>query len=111
MNYKNIDENIGNLIYQGRVVKRITQEELTNYVNEKVKNRNDLSPITRQSLSYYEHGTNSIPQGILEIVCNRLGLNWKDVYRKAVEETLRGEEVSDEEIEEMKKDIKDNANL
>lgn len=104
MNYKKIDENIGNLIYQARVVKRITQEELTNYVNASIKEEDGISPITRQSLSYYEHGINSIPQGILEIVCKKLNLNWKDVYRKAVEETLLGEEVSDEQIEEIKKE-------
>lgn len=94
MEYKKLDEYIGNELYKARVVKRITQVQIVNTINKKLE-KNGLS-ITRQAYSYYEHGMYSIPQGVFQIACKELGLDWKEVFSEAVEY--------------MKKEV-DNANL
>lgn len=88
MEYKKIDEYIGNELYKARVVKRITQEQITEIINKKLK-KFDIS-ITRQSYSYYERGEVSIPQGVLEVVCDELGLDWKKIFTEAVDYMKEG---------------------
>lgn len=83
MNYKNIDEKIGNIIFSKRVVKRITQEQLTTEINKQLELKG-MPTITRQSLSYYEHGVNSMPEEVFEICCSVLKINSKYTFIKAL---------------------------
>lgn len=83
MEYKKMDIYIGNELYKARVVKRITQEQITDSINKKIA-QYDMS-ITRQSYSNYEHGTFSMPQGVLEACCDILGLDWRKIFNEAVE--------------------------
>ena len=82
MNYKKMDEFIGNSLFEARVVKRITQEDITDRINVDLL-RKGQKKISRQTYANYEHGTYSIPQGTLEIACNILGLNWRSVFKEA----------------------------
>lgn len=79
MDYKKMDEYIGNALFEARVVKRITQEEITDKINTEIMKKGQKK-ISRQTYANYEHGIYSIPQGTLEVACNILSLDWKKVF-------------------------------
>lgn len=82
MDYKKMDEYIGNALFEARVIKRITQEEITDKINAKITEKGQKK-ITRQTYANYEHGIYSIPQGTLEVACNILGLEWRKIFTDA----------------------------
>lgn len=82
MDYKKMDEYIGNALYEARVIKRITQEEITEKINKEIVKKNQRK-ISRQTYANYEHGIYSIPQGTLEVACNILNLDWKTIFKNA----------------------------
>lgn len=83
MDYKIMDKYIADRLYEARVIKRITQEQITDKINNKLVDK-DMK-ITRQTYSNYERGTFSIPQGILQATCEILGLDWISVFKEAQE--------------------------
>lgn len=77
---------LGNTLYEARVVKRITQEELTKKANEVWKtkyNRKRQRDCTRATYTRYEKGEFSMPMGFFKAACDVLELDWKTVFKEA----------------------------
>lgn len=86
MEYNKIDKYLGTKLFEARVVKRITQEDMVKHISNKYKNLSSKKKgISRQMYSNYEKGTYSIPMDIFMIACEYLGLNWQEVFNDALE--------------------------
>lgn len=86
MEYNKIDTFLGNALFEARVVKRITQEEITEKISQEYKESSGKKKgISRQMYAYYEKGIYSMPLDIFQIACKVLGLNWKKVFNDGLE--------------------------
>ena len=80
------DEYLGNALYEARVVKRITQAEMTKMTNKKWLSRPDnnrVNGFTRSTYTRYERGEISMPITYFKDACEILGLDWVQVFREA----------------------------
>lgn len=80
------DKYLGNALYEARVVKRITQEDLTtraNYIWKAKYNRKRQRDCTRATYTRYEKGEFSMPMGFYKAACEVLDLDWKKVFKEA----------------------------
>lgn len=79
MNYKLMDEYIGNELFKARVVKRTTQQQVVDKINAIAKQK-----ISRGIYSCYENGKYSMPQEIFVVACEILKLNHRKVFSDAI---------------------------
>lgn len=86
MKYEKIDKIIGNKIYEARVIKRITQEDMAENVSRILKANGYTSGITRAGYSHYEVGRRSMPLMVLQACCEYLKLDWQKLFNEALEE-------------------------
>ena len=87
MDRRFFDVCIGNQIYEARVLHRLTQEQLVLYANQAWLSRNPdrKKGCSRSVYVRYEKGEVSMPMNFFKSVCEVLGLEWKDVYKKALD--------------------------
>ena len=86
MDYKKMDEFIGNSLFEARVVKRITQEEMTKAISHRLINEeNRKKGISQQAYSLYEKGERSMPSNIFTYACDYLGLDEIKIFNDACE--------------------------
>ena len=86
MNRSFFDEYLGNALYEARVVKRITQEQMTKMANEKWlsrPNNHRVNGFARATYTRYERGEISMPITYFKDACEVLGLDWTQVFREA----------------------------
>lgn len=86
MEYNKIDTYLGNKLFEARVVKRITQEELSDKISSKYKQLSGKKKgISRQMYAFYEKGVYSMPIDVFRIACDILGLKWKEIFNDALD--------------------------
>ena len=85
MKYDKIDKYLANKLYETRVVKRITQEDMTKNISAILK-ANGFKGIERTTYSHYECGIRSMPLEVLQASCKYLGLDWQTIFNEALED-------------------------
>lgn len=84
MKINKFDEYIGEKIYQKRVLKHITQDEMAKLITAKYKKKCGKS-CSRPALGFYELGQRSMPKDLFVIICGLLDLDWKEVFNEALD--------------------------
>lgn len=84
MNYEKIDKYLGQKLFEARVVKRITQEQMADMISVKYE-RLSGRKCTRQAYAYYEKGDRSMPVDIFRCACAVLNLDWATIFNEALE--------------------------
>lgn len=80
------DEYLGNKLYEARVVRRISQEQMTEMTNElwlSDPKCHRKKGCTRSTYTRYERGEISMPIGFFKSACSVLHLDWKEVFKEA----------------------------
>lgn len=76
MDYTKFDEYIGEQLYDVRVTKHLTQTNMAELITAKlIINGDKRQNVSPQSYQFYEKGTRSIPNHILEYACEILKLD------------------------------------
>ena len=86
MDRRLFDRYLGNALYEARVVKRITQSEISKKANEVWLNKyspNRKKGASRSTYTRYESGEISMPMGFFKSACDVLGLDWRKVFSEA----------------------------
>ena len=86
MDRRYFDESLGNSLYEARVLKRLTQEQLTENANKiwlKEFEPNRKNGCSRSVYVRYEKGEVSMPINFYKAACKALGIDWIETFRKA----------------------------
>lgn len=86
MNYTKFDQYLGNALFEARVVKRITQDDMKKEITRRlIAEDGRKKGISRQAYSLYEKGERSMPDNIFTYACDYLGLDEIKVFNDACE--------------------------
>lgn len=80
------DVYLGNALFEARVVKRISQEQMANMTNEVWLSDPDCqrkNGCSRSTYTRYERGEISMPMGFYKSACKVLNLDWKQLFKEA----------------------------
>lgn len=83
MNYEKFDVYLGYQIYCARVVKKITQDQMSKMISAKMKESGLKKGISRQAYSFYEKGERSMPMHIFTYACEILDLDRNAIFNDA----------------------------
>lgn len=81
-----MDKFLGNAIFEARVVRRLTQEDMAKAISEIMIENGKKKGISRQAYNCYELGNRSMPDVVFQSACKYLGLNWKTIFNEALEQ-------------------------
>lgn len=85
MEYKKIDQFIGNNLKDARLLKRMSQKDLADYASALLNKKcSYLKSISYQSVSLYEKGERSIPENVYSAFCEVLSINANALFNKGL---------------------------
>lgn len=84
MKFTKFDKYLGQKLFESRVVKKISQDQMADMISVKYEKLSGRK-CSRQAYNFYEAGKRSMPIDIFRIACDILHLDWRVIFNDALE--------------------------